>query len=405
MKNISRYILVAIAVLAFVVALPQLYWLAFEKPIGSPFIMYSCVDNDFVFVRSGIRMDAKGNELTLDEYEQKLPLLNMKQLLVSGTMPDSINGVAIDPQEVNARRSYFRFKPAAVNAPKPGIYPLLEAESGRAQLEMPRDFFRIKNRMEFIDAAENTINEEKTQMFTAVLQKRGFRFPAKMIEGLPTTRKSCDEGYIVIDDNDLMYHIKMIEGKPYVHKVDTPEGLKFKYISAVDFKDKKYYCYLFSEENELFILTQDDYKLIKWPVEGLNPEQEEIRIYGDLFNYDIIAVGLDHENVTVLDTKYQLVDTFNEEWPSQEETREGKIFSVLFPAEIELSDRFSSFIDLYFSMSKGYYWLIFNLMLVIGQFVIYRVRKLKSKSQYLDLVIVAITGIYGFIAVNIFPNK
>jgi len=33
MKNISRYFLVIIAILALVVSLPELYWLAFEKPI------------------------------------------------------------------------------------------------------------------------------------------------------------------------------------------------------------------------------------------------------------------------------------------------------------------------------------------------------------------------------------
>ncbi len=405
MKNISRYILIAIAVLAFMVALPELYWLAFEKPITSPFVMYSCVDDDFVFIHNGVRSDNKGNELTLDEYEQKLPLLNIRQLLVSGTMPDTIKGIPVDPQEINAHRSYFRFKPATMNAPKPGIYPLFESESGRAQLQMPKDFFRIKNRMEFVDAASNTVDEEKTQMFTAVLQNRGFRFPAKMIEGLPTTRKSCDEGYLVIDDNDLLYHVKMIEGKPYVKKVDLPEGMRFKYINCVDFKDKKYYGYLFSEDNGLYVLTQDDYQLIKWPVEGLDPEKEEIRIYGDLFNYDIVAVGEDHENVTVLDYNYQMVDKYEETWLSREERKEGRIADLLFPARISLSDQYSSFINFYFSRSTGYAWLIFNLILVIGQFIIFRFRKLKNKSQFIDLGIVAVTGIFGFIAVNIFPNK
>ena len=78
MKNISRYILVAIAVLAFVVALPQLYWLAFEKPIGSPFIMYSCVDNDFVFVRSGIRIVITSYSIHYTKlYESQFPCGNI----------------------------------------------------------------------------------------------------------------------------------------------------------------------------------------------------------------------------------------------------------------------------------------------------------------------------------------
>ncbi|MFZ5940382.1 MAG: DUF4857 domain-containing protein [Bacteroidota bacterium] len=405
MKNLSRYILIAIAVLSFMVALPGLYWLAFEKPISAPFIMYSCIDDDFVSIHDGVRMDRKGNELTLDEYEQKLPLLNMRQLLMSGTMPDTIKGVEMDPQEVNLHRSFFRFKPATMHAPKPGLYPMIESESGRAQLEMPKDFFRISGRMEFVDAASNEVNEEKTIMFTAVLQKNGFRFPAKMIEGIPTTRKSCDEGYLVIDDNDALFHVKMIEGKPYVYKVDLPEGMKFSYINCVDFKDRKYYAYLFTTTNELYILTQDDYELVRWSVDNLNPPTEEIRIYGDLFNYNVISTGENYMNVTILDKNYARVTEYNETWESREESKQGRIFSLLFPAQISLTDDNSSFRNLYMAVSPGFAWLILNLVLVAGQFVIYYRRKLKNRSRYFDMAIIALTGIYGFIAVNFFPNK
>jgi len=313
--------------------------------------------------------------------------------------------VAIDPAEVNFHRSFFRFKPAAYHAPKPGLYPMIESESGRAQLEMPKDFFRIGSRMEFVDAASNEINEEKTIMFTAVLQKRGFRFPAKMIEGIPTTRKSCDEGYLVVDANDLLYHVKMIEGKPYVHKVELPEGLKFSYISCVDLKDKKYYAYLFSDQNELYILTQDEYELIKWPIENLNPAREEVRIFGDQFNYNVMGIGDTFVDVTVLDKDYNKIAEYNETWLSREESKQGKVFGAIFPAQIRLGDRFSSFTDFWFSVSAGYIWLIFNLLLVVAQVVVIRVKKRKNKSQYIDLAIIAVTGIYGFIAVNIFPNK
>lgn len=405
MKNISRYILVIIAILALVVALPELYWLAFEKPNRAPFVMYSCVDNDFMAIEDGVRMDNKGNVYTLEEFEQKLPLLNMRQLMVSGTMPDSIRGYAMDPHEVSIHRSFYRYKPSTKYAPKPGLYPLFESESGRAQLEMPSDFFRIGLRMEFVDAATNKVDEEKTRMFTAVLQKRGFLFPAKMIEGIPTTRKSCDEGYMVVDSNDLLYHVKMIEGRPYVKKVDLPEGFSFGYIGCVDFKDKRYYCYIFTEENDLFILTQDEYELVQWPIENLDPATEEIRIYGDFFNYNVISVSQNYMNVVALDKEYVKIDEYNKSWPDRSETKQGVIFSYLFPAEITLDNRNTSYRDFYFSGSAGFRWLILNVILLAVHIMIIRRRRVIMKNHLIDLALILVTGIYGFITVNIFPNK
>ena len=86
-------------ILAGAVALPNLYWLAFEKPMSYPFILYSSAEHDFFMIRregESVRTDRKGNIYTRDEFEQKLPMFFARQLVISGTMPDSINGRAMD---------------------------------------------------------------------------------------------------------------------------------------------------------------------------------------------------------------------------------------------------------------------------------------------------------------------
>lgn len=408
MKKISRYILVFIAILASAVALPQLYWLAFEKPIHAPFVMYSCIDHDFMIQRFGqgaVRQDNRGNQYTRDEFELKLPLFYIRQLLISGTMPDTINGVAMDVHEISKARSFFRYRPNVMIAPDPGLYPLFESESGRASLEMPLDYFRIKQRMEFINAKDNQTDERKSQMFTSVLQNRGFDFPAKMIAGIPTTRKTCDEGYIVIDGKDQMFHIKMIEERPYVKAVEVPDNLKFKHIACVDFKDKKYYSYLITTNNEVYILTQDEYELIKLPVEGFNAEKEELRIYGNLFYYTIILKGENYIKVTVLDDQYNKIDEYNETWTKRSERIEGKVFSYIFPAQINMVNKESSFTNFYLEKSKGYSWLLLNMLFMIVHFGIIRRGGLKLWKNLLDFAVIAVTGIFGFLAVNFFQNK
>lgn len=410
MERISRYFLVLIAIITCSVTLPQLYWTAFDKPINAPFVMYSCTDNDFMILQAeggqAERFDTRGNKYTREEYEQKLPLMYTRQLLVSGTMPDTIKGVAMDMHDLNKAKSTFRYKPEEMNGPQPKLYPLFESESGRANIEMPDDYFRINWRMEFIKASNNQIDEPKSQLYTAALQKKGFTFPAKSISGLPTTRKSCDEGYFITDAADQLFHLKMMEGHPYVRKVELPVNLKFRYISCVDFKDKKFYAYLFSDQNEIYILTQDLYELVKLPVEGFDPDIYELQIYGDIFHYNVVVKSDNHIKVDVLTyNDFQKVDTYEKSWLKRSERPKGRTAAALFPFQLKMNDKYSSFTNFYFESSNGFFWILLNLLLT-GVHLLFLVRRRATLRKHIaDLGIVAVTGIFGFIAVNFFQNK
>ncbi len=408
MVKISRYILVFVAIIAFAIVLPRLYWMAFAKPIRTPFIQYSCIDNGFLILRTeeGVkRTNQKGEEFTREEYEQKLPFMYTRQLLMNGTLPDSIDGVEMDLHQIGRYRSTFRSRPKDIHAPRPSLYPLFESQSGRASLEMPEDYFRITWRMEFIDANSNSINEEKSRMFSAVLYKRGFQFPATSINGIPTTLKSCDEGYLVTDAANQLFHVKMVKAKPFVRKVELPEGLRFKSIQCVDFDDKLYYAYLFSEDNHLYVLTQYDYLLEPFPENDIDPDRYEIRIYGDLLNFNLLVQGDGFVRSHVFDRDKKLMDEYSESWPVQEMRTEGKIAATLFPAQLKMTDSKSSYLNFYLQLSKGFNWLISSLLLAVAQVVNIRKRKASLKNQALDIVIICITGIFGFLAVNFFPNR
>ncbi len=410
MERISRYILVLVTIITCAIILPSVYWMAFDKPLNAPFVMYSCTDNDFMITQSADgeleRTDTRGNNYTREEYEQRLPLLYTRQLLISGTMPDTIRGIAMDMRELSRAKSSFRYKPDEKDAPQPKLYPLFESESGRANLEMPDDYFRITWRMEFINAASNKIDEQKSQLFSAALFKKGFVFPAKRISGLPTTRKSCDEGYFIIDSSEQFFHVKMIQGAPYVFKVDLPQGFIIQYISCVDNKDKKFYAYLFGRDNGIYILTQDEYELIKLPVDGFDPDNCSLRIFGDIFHYDVVIQSEDHLQVDVLNyADYTKVDTYRKSWLKRSDLPAGKIAASIFPLQLSMSDNNSSYNNFYFVLPAGLWWLVVNLVLMGIHFFILAGRKARISKHIFDLAIIAVTGIFGFIAVNFFQNK
>ena len=108
---------------------------------------------------------------------------------------------------------------------------------------------------------------------------------------------------------------------------------------------------------------------------------------------------------TVLDKDYKKVDKYSSSWLKRSDTFQGKVFSYIFPAEVNLEHKYSSFNDFYFNRSKGANWIILNVIFLIAHVVIIRKRRAIIKNHVIDLAIIFITGIYGFIAINIFPNK
>lgn len=407
MTKISRYILVLIAVMVSSIVLPELYWMAVEKPDRIPYIHYSCMIDDFTFkdMTNEHYSDSKGNSYTQGEYEALLPLLFSRQLMIDKNLPDTIRGVAFDMHIFAKARCHSRIRPVDINQPQPKLFPLYESESGRINLTQPEDVFRINWRMEFINAESNTIDEEKSRMYSAALYHKGFQFPAKIIAGIPTTRKTCDEGYLIVDDKDQLFHLKMIKSKPYIKKVDLPQGLELKHITCVDFKDKLYYAYLIAQDNGIYILTQDDYELEKIPITDYDTDTKTIQFKGDYFHYNI---SLQHEGVHktyALNKDFEIVDTHTWIWPTREETTEGKVSASIFPFELSIKDENTRFVCLYPEKPRGLIWMIINLGFVMIQLLLIRKRGLNIKNQILDIIVVAITGVFGFIAVNAFPNK
>lgn len=407
MTKLSRYILVIVTIMVASIVLPQLYWMAFDKPIKVPYVQYSCIIDDFTTFNSveGTRIDDSGNTYTRSEYESLLPLMYTRQLMIDERLPDSIRGVETDMHVFSKARNYSRIRPVDFQSPLPQLYPLFESESGRASLEFPVDFFRITWRVEFINANTNTVDEEKSRMFSAALYQKGFAFPAKRIAGIPTTRKSCDEGYLVIDSDEQLYHIKLIKGKPFIRRVDLPQGLKFKHINCVDFKDKLYYAYLIAKDNSIYILTQDDYQLVRWPIEDYIAEEHQLKLQGDYFNYNVTLTSDRMQKSYAMDKEFNVIDTLEITWQPRQERTIGKISASIFPFEFSLSSKTSRFIRLYPNMPQGMIWIIINLLFVAVQFYLISKRKTKVFNQIFDIILVAITGIFGFIAVNAFPNK
>jgi hypothetical protein len=325
--------------------------------------------------------------------------------MADGKMPDTLKGVKMDVPSISRASSFYRYTPRKLDAPVPTMYPMFESQSGKVNLVMPDDYFRIGKRLEFITAGTNKINEKKSMLFTEALQNEGFVFPAKIIAGIPTTRKSIDEGYFVTDSKGSLFHIKMIKGEPYVVMIDTPDNFDIVFMEAVDLRSREFYCYVLTRNQGIYVLMNETYDLQRLPVDGFNPRIHSFRLNADLFNKCITVYGKNWYEAIAMDDMYQVVGTHGEEWEGLYDRREGKIFATIFPFEIRMKDDNSLYVRFYFKPSPGYRWVSFNIIALVLAVILIMRRRWLLRSNIPDLIITGLTGVYGLIATQFFPNK
>ena len=83
--------------------------------------MYSSVLGDFLSMgnedgKGVVRRDQSGNVYTQEQTDSILPFFYMRQLMADERFPDSINGVAVTPREVQLTNFSFRSAASDINA-------------------------------------------------------------------------------------------------------------------------------------------------------------------------------------------------------------------------------------------------------------------------------------------------
>lgn len=293
MKRFSKTVLYLTIAFLLLWQLPWCYNFFASKSEKTPFTLYSTVIGDFALMgqeegQGMVRRDLAGHTYTQAEFDSILPMFYARQLMSDERFPDSINGVAVTPRMIQAENFTFRSVPSDINAPRIGLYPLMESMSGRVDLKMPDDVFRITGQgIEFIDIASNSINDTKSKQFTEAMTRKGFRFPAMEIAGNPTTRKEYDEGYMLLDADRRLFHLKQTKGRPYVRAVELPKGMKLKYLFLTEFKSKKTLAFITDTDNVFYVLNNRTYDLVKAGIPSFNPETDGISIFGNMFDWTI----------------------------------------------------------------------------------------------------------------------
>lgn len=405
--KIGRLSLILIVVFISSIYLPYYYWTAFEARTLSTRIYYSPVRDDFIIGHytptSFYYSDLHGHRYTRSQADTLMPLMNYRILASRGRMPDSIAGVKINLKELYKNNIIERIRPKDFERPTLGLFPLLETKPARLRLTLPKSFFRIKKRMEFIDAGTNTIDNKESERYTAILKKNGFVFPAHKIYGNPTTRKIIDEGYMIIDAHDQLFHIKKVHGRPYCKKIPLPDGLQIKGLFISERELREYYALIVSSKNEIYLLLQDGYRFQKLPVNDYIPEEHTLMFSGTLLYRMLTIRGRGFSKAYLMNRRYDLKKTHTERWPTADQNTAGIVADYLFPFSVDLRTAKHYYLNLYFSAYHFQALFLSVLLLGITLFILKR-REKQIIKYWPDLLIVLLTGIYGFIAILIYEN-
>lgn len=311
-SKIFLYITIALLLLW---QLPWCYSFFAAKSVRSPFVLYSTVSGEFITTRysdekgMAVRESQSGVQYTQEQVDSLLPFFYMRQLMADERFPDTLHGAGFTPREAQMASFSFRSNPMDINVVKIPLYPLLESKSGRVDLVMPDDVFRgTDSGIEFIQSKTNAVDENKSKLFTDMMLKKGFTFPIRYISGNPTARKEYDEGYLLLDSNGKLYHLKQTVGRPYVRHIELPSDVKAKYLFITEFKDKKTLGFITDEDNRLYVLNNGSYDLVKTGVECFNPQTDALSIFGNLFDWTVCVKRHDGNHYYALDAKdYSLI--------------------------------------------------------------------------------------------------
>ncbi|MBD3409181.1 MAG: DUF4857 domain-containing protein [Ignavibacteriales bacterium] len=407
LRRLGKTVLAALVVLFAAAALPDIYWELFYTPPKEPRAFYSPTVNDFAIIKGGVdgtlyyTPDEDGFDG--DWFEEAVPFLTYRQLVSEGKLPDTLHGVAMDPKAIRDNNFTFAVKPRYVRKELIPLFPLFESQSGRVRLDMPEDYCRIADRVEFVHAARNEVIEEKSVKFTEALAEAGFAFPGKRTFGNFNTRKPFDAGVFAVDADDKVFHIIQAKGEPIVADLKIPDDLTPVYIATREMELREFYGILVGEDSRVFMISYDDYKLIELPLEGFNWRTDELSMRGDILFRTVNIIKKDEVSAFAIDRDYELIDAYSEPMETKYDRASGTVAEALFPFQIRFLTANDPYVGFHARLSGPIALILMTLSAVVAFFV-YRKRGAPMKYAAPGIALAFLTGVFGLIVVAAIPD-
>ena len=299
-----RYFVVLLALMLIIWLVPALVDLLVPDTRSNPFVIYSTMDASFIRFESRDKqmhyVDFRGKEWTKQQCDSLLPAFAFRQLLAEGRMPDSLDGQAVTPKQLQQAAFHFKTSPRQLSKHTTPLYTMLESQSGNVDLTLPPDVFRLTDEgLEFVDCTTLQVNRAKSLSFSREMTKHGFQFPVRLIWGNATTRKDYDNGFLMVDSRNALYQVKMVRGMPSVRFIRfspteevSPTG--WKKVFTIEPKDMRLVGMAVTGDNSLYAVPATGLP-IKTGIDRYDPAGMLINIVGDMQAWTV-TIYTDHDS-------------------------------------------------------------------------------------------------------------
>ena len=141
------------------------------------------------------------------------------------------------------------------------------------------------------------------------------------------------------------------------------------------------------------------------PAATFNPFKHTVRIYVDPLHYTVKVYGDKSERTTVSDREFNEKDSYESPYPSNTKKGFEEVSEVIFPFAF-MDQRSNPKAPITIVMSeKPVYAFIFSLFLAIVYMVAVLRKEGAKATLWIDGIIIALSGIYGLLAILILNKE
>lgn len=410
-RNCIRLIAVLFAAFAAVMVLPPLVGRIIPSPGGYSYVkvVYAERLGDFLVSQPDYGKDAgrpggvewtirdtHGNEYTADAVDTLAVLENASQLIFEGRLPATLCGVGLTPEEVSAADFTMYFGDRGDRSY--GLMDLPDQLSYRSQDYRTDDLFRFAEEgIEFIDAAENRVDREKSLRFREALDAAGFVQPCAWA-WKPTDAADAEAlGYFLLDARGCLYRMGMCGGEPDVEPVALPGECRLRNLSFCD--RPELLALALADDGTLYRMDRDlTFRRLELP-----PARNlRVAMHSTLLFRKFVYERSDRTDYYVTDLDFRMLDSCTVAHPPRRDLTRERITNVLFP----LTVRLTPWQGLRFAGSEGWGWVVLNLVWcgVLALLLRRRGESLRNPFVVADLVVTLLLGLYGLIGVLAIPG-
>lgn len=388
-----KAVILSIIVLVLAIFLPRVINSMFGQPTYTARIAYSEVLDKFLVQDYDEKKDEVlyqvefDKNITLDEFMEALPFRFYSYLISKDKFPKLFSEWA-NAEKIRENSQVLNIKTDNFNQKFLPLYTLFESQPKYLKLQFNQYAIKSNNDgIEFIDLENLEENATMSTKFSLAMRDVGFKFPLKLYFTNPTTKKPLDEGAFVVDNNDKVFHIKMISGKPFV-KDTSIKNSDIKMIFITENLRKEFYGALV-DESGVYLISYDNYKLIKLPSNEYNPKTMTFYLGINPISKMSIIEMPDKVKAYKLNSDYTVQREFI--YPLKIDKTAQEIEKFLFLFEIQRADGYNFRLE--FSKFSTLALMLNFILLAIYLLIFYK----KDRSNF-KIFLIAISGVYGFIA-------